>query len=136
MISMGRMLIGLAALSLMTAGAYLAYERLRPPPPPPPSAVSRAEAAQRCLDECEQAAIVAGRKDDVGLACRQRCGRAQVVAGPREPIRSISRAPADHSLALPSGPRIQRASAADLEALPPERRIQRSDPTHPPVATP
>jgi hypothetical protein len=62
----------------------------------PASRAAIAAAVERCRDDCEQWAIVAQAGDASLRTCRAACDRTAPAAAPREPIRSVTRAPADH----------------------------------------
>jgi hypothetical protein len=99
---MFRLLVGLAALGGAVYGGFYLWQRLQPPPLPPAIAQkAAANARQTCYDECEQAAIVRGEQGAVSKACHEKCGGGQPAKRPQEPIRSITRAPADHSAPSP-----------------------------------
>ena len=83
-----------AALVLLFAW-LLAWQETPPPPPPPSSAAVHRE-RKDCRDLCEQTAIVEQLAEAQMKACRARCER-QTPLPPREPIRRITVAPADHS---------------------------------------
>lgn len=61
----------------------------------PASRAAIAAGVERCRDDCEQWAIVAQTGDAPLRACRAACDRT-TPAPVREPIRSVTRAPADH----------------------------------------
>ncbi len=86
-------------LATMGALAWQAYDRWgRPAPPPPPAPVARQQ-LKDCRDLCEQTAIVEHLPEDQMKACRARC-EARLPLPPREPIRRITVAPADHRSTL------------------------------------
>jgi hypothetical protein len=108
-----RMLLTLVALAALGAGGYLAYPKYIAPrlglPAPPVAAPAgkpapTADEQQKCLDACEQKSIVGQTPEAEMRACRASCGNRTAGAArkPNEPIRSISRAPADHGRAPPT----------------------------------
>lgn len=95
-----RLLLTLVALLALAVGVYLAYPTYIAPRlerVPAPVVADQ----QACLDACEQTAIVGQTAEAALRACRATCGGGTAGAQrrPNEPIRSISRAPADHRAA-------------------------------------
>jgi len=101
-----RALLVLALLGGIGYGGYYAYERWSPRPQPavtaPPvinvpavQAKREPTVVEQCRDDCEQRAIVYHHPEAVLRLCRASCD-AQMPRRPYEPIRSVTRAPADH----------------------------------------
>lgn len=101
---------------LLVLGGYLLYnngaprlpEALRAPPVTPPATAQSppdraADPAEACRNHCEEQAAV-GQLDHQALRdCRVRCGgEAPAPERRREPIRRITRAPADHRPQAPA----------------------------------
>jgi hypothetical protein len=72
----------------------------------PASRAAIAAGVEHCRDDCEQWAIVT-QAGDAPLRCRAACERATPPT-PHEPIRRVTRAPADHSRTLRDEPSVAR----------------------------
>lgn len=71
----------------------------------PGSRAAIAAGVERCRDDCEQWAIVAQAGDASLRACRAACDRtAPPPTTAHEPIRSVTRAPADHGRTIRDEP--------------------------------
>lgn len=92
------MLLGLAGAVAAGLYAYRTWEAQRVALPQPKSAAQAAHEQQACIDACEQQQIVAATSEEAMRACRKRCLGQAASQRPYQPIRSITRAPADHSL--------------------------------------
>jgi hypothetical protein len=57
---------------------------------------------QDCRDTCEQRAVVEGQDDDQKRDCQARCEAASPQTTPYQPIRRVTRAPADHRRTAPA----------------------------------
>jgi len=102
-----RVVVVATLIVLAGASGWLLYPRFAAPPPPPPSTPVVHRQLKDCRDLCEQTAIVEQLAEKQVRTCWASC-EAKFPPPPREPIRRITVAPADHSSTIRDDVKIQR----------------------------